>query len=329
MRARHSSLVVALGLVFSGGHIAYGQPNLPAPRNDRPTQPVLPSVCSLRPGTLVCNANLSLHQDDHPSLLLGANKTTWRLQGGSNFTLFEGAVARLIMLRGGHLGLGTSTPKSVLHLHAREPQLTLSDHVGAWQLWGGYDLHFRADAQTMLFISHDGNVGVGTSKPRARLAVAGKVQVLDTTGARVVVEIGEGLDFAEGFDVSPNQDPALNPGAVLRIDEQHPGKLTLSRTAYDTRVAGIVTGANGLGAGVALGGSRFDHGVALAGRVYCNVEAISAEIAPGDLLTTSDLPGHAMKAVDVQRARGAILGKAMEGMKRGETGRMLVLVTLQ
>jgi hypothetical protein len=78
-----------------------------------------------------------------------------------------------------------------------------------------------------------------------------------------------------------------------------------------------------------LGTDGFDIDVALAGRVYCNVEATQHAIQPGDLLTTSSMPGYAMKATDYDRARGAILGKAMQSLARGEKGQILVLVTLQ
>jgi hypothetical protein len=69
--------------------------------------------------------------------------------------------------------------------------------------------------------------------------------------------------------------------------------------------------------------------VALAGRVYCNVDATAATVEPGDLLTTSDRPGYAMKAIDYPRAQGAILGKAMQKLEKGKKGQILVLVTLQ
>ena len=65
--------------------------------------------------------------------------------------------------------------------------------------------------------------------------------------------------------------------------------------------------------------------VALNGRVYCWVDASTAPIEPGDLLTSSDTPGHAMRASDYTKARGAILGKAMSPLK---TGRGLVLAPL-
>ena len=68
--------------------------------------------------------------------------------------------------------------------------------------------------------------------------------------------------------------------------------------------------------------------VALAGRVYVLADASEGAIEPGDLLTTSALPGHAMKATDLTAAQGAILGKAMTSLEEG-TGLVLVLVTLQ
>jgi hypothetical protein len=99
--------------------------------------------------------------------------------------------------------------------------------------------------------------------------------------------------------------------------------------AYDTRVAGITAGARGLGSAVRLGVGQFDHDVALAGRVYCNVDSTYGEVKPGDLLTTSPTPGHAMVVKDQSKAQGAILGKAMEKLPEGQKGQILVLVTLQ
>jgi len=155
----------------------------------------------------------------------------------------------------------------------------------------------------------------------------GNVRIRSEDTGSTVMELGEGLDYAEGFDVSENE--TIKPGAVMIIDPGNPGKLAISRESYDTKVAGIVAGANGLGSGVRLGGDRFDRDVALAGRVYCNVEAAKVAIKTGDLLTTSDVPGFAMKATDYGRAQGAILGKAMEKLDKGEKGQILVLVTLQ
>lgn len=151
--------------------------------------------------------------------------------------------------------------------------------------------------------------------------------LIRTAGGAPLVELGEGLDYAEGFDVSDSTSP--EPGTVLVIDGQTAGRLTISRRAYDHKVAGIVAGANGLRSAVRLGVGQFDCDVALAGRVYCNVDTNYGSIKPGDLLTTSPTAGHAMTVKDHARAQGAILGKAMESMASGRRGQILVLVTLQ
>jgi hypothetical protein len=154
----------------------------------------------------------------------------------------------------------------------------------------------------------------------------GNVAICNASGD-TVVELGTGLDYAEGFDVSEKDE--ISPGCVLSIDPQNPGKLSLCVTRYDKKVAGIAAGANGLGSGIQLGSRQYDCNVALAGRVYCNVDATVSGIEPGDLLTTSSTPGYAMKVVDYNRAQGAIIGKAMQKLEKGKRGQILVLVTLQ
>jgi hypothetical protein len=190
-----------------------------------------------------------------------------------------------------------------------------------------YGVH-RTDTPTT-FRGATGSYGVWaeSSQPWQKAAVfVGNVEIKNLAYT-TICELGEGLDYAEGFDVLADAD-VIQAGCVLSIDEDHPGRLRLSREAYDIKVAGIVAGAKGLGSGVRLGGQRFDHPVALAGRVYCNVDAGYGAIRPGSLLTTSPTPGHAMVAMESDRAQGAILGKAMEALPAGQ-GQILVLVTLQ
>lgn len=174
---------------------------------------------------------------------------------------------------------------------------------------------------------NSGNVGIGTITPGQKLTVRGNVRVESEITGLPVVELGEGLDYAEGFDIS--ESIQIPPGSVMIIDPNNPGQLTLSKYPYDSKVAGIVAGANNLGSGVKLGTGQFDCDVALAGRVYCNVDATYGAISPGDLLTTSPTSGHAMIVKDNSKAQGAILGKAMESLDKGQKGQILVLVTLQ
>jgi hypothetical protein len=138
-----------------------------------------------------------------------------------------------------------------------------------------------------------------------------------------------GADLAESF---PVREVGAEPGTVMMLDGSLDGRLRVSDGPYSRRVAGVVSGANGLAAGVVLHGESFDApgraAVALSGRVWVKCDATRAPIRVGDLLTTSDRPGYAMVAQDPSRAYGATLGKAMTSLDRG-TGMVLVLVSLQ
>ena len=136
-----------------------------------------------------------------------------------------------------------------------------------------------------------------------------------------------GADCAEHFQV---RDAAtIEPGTVLVIDDT--GALRQSSVAYDRRVAGVVSGAGGLRPGIVLDrqAERPDRmPVALVGKVFCKVDARLGAIAIGDLLTTSDTPGHAMRVADPARAFGAVIGKALAPLAEGR-GLVPILVALQ
>jgi hypothetical protein len=141
-----------------------------------------------------------------------------------------------------------------------------------------------------------------------------------------------GADLAEPFEVSSPAD-TVQPGMVVVIDENNPGQLRLTDHAYDTKVAGIISGANGLSPGMVMKSedstlTSGSHPVAMTGRVWCYVDATFGAIKPGDRLTTSTTPGHAMKADDQARSNGAVIGKAMTELQQGK-GLVLVLVNLQ
>ncbi|MEM1268835.1 MAG: hypothetical protein AAGI08_02195 [Bacteroidota bacterium] len=145
-----------------------------------------------------------------------------------------------------------------------------------------------------------------------------------TTGE---VEVTGGSDFAELFDVSGTAAP--QPGYIVSIDPAEPGQLLVASEAYDRKVAGVVSGAGGVRPGLVMGqdGSLADGEtpVALTGRVYVWASTENGPIQPGDLLTSSSTPGHAMRATDPARAFGATIGKAMSGLDAGE-GLVLLLV---
>jgi hypothetical protein len=177
-----------------------------------------------------------------------------------------------------------------------------------------------SSSRTHLYFAESGN--------RVFSVAAGGVGYFEGNVSVCSLTIRGGCDLAEPFQMSEEEIPK---GSVVVIDDKNPGRLKRSTQAYDTRVAGIVSGANGVKTGIALKQEgTLDQGenVALSGRVYVKADANFGAIKPGDLLTTSATPGHAMKASDPARAQGAILGKAMSALPDG-TGMVLVLVTLQ
>lgn len=142
-----------------------------------------------------------------------------------------------------------------------------------------------------------------------------------------------GSDLSERFNVrSPATAPAPQPGMVVCLDPESPGELLVSTSAYDRTVAGIISGAGGVKTGLLMGqkGSEADglYSIALTGRVYVMASAENGPVRVGDLLTTSDIPGHAESVADHARAQGAIIGKAMSPLEAGR-GLVLALVTLQ
>ena len=131
---------------------------------------------------------------------------------------------------------------------------------------------------------------------------------------------GDWGDLAEYVPTSER----LEPGDVVVIDPLRENSFKRCKAAYDTRVAGIVSTAPT----ITVGNQTQGEGrvpLALAGIVPCKVVA-GEPIAAGDLLTSSDVPGHAQKASSPKI--GTIIGKALESHSSGR-GVIQVLVTLQ
>jgi hypothetical protein len=231
----------------------------------------------------------------------------------------------------GNVGIGTANPATKLHVEAggdaemtiksgtKRAVLALGNGFGpanyVWRLESG--LYGKAN----MFGIYN------AAAEKSGLEIDGNLQVYVKA-----LQITGGADFAEHFDVRAETAAEIQPGLVMTIDPAAPGKLALSRRAYDRRVAGIISGAGDVKPGMTMGaaGTLADgkHPVALSGRVYVWVDATRGAVKPGDLLTTSATPGHAMKASNPSKAQGAIIGKAMTELKSGR-GLVLVLVTLQ
>ena len=153
----------------------------------------------------------------------------------------------------------------------------------------------------------------------------GNVFVGGTLTANIDVVLG--ADCAEEFDVVATEE--TGPGTVMVLDEH--GKLQPSQEAYDKKVAGVISGAGDYRPGIILDKKEPSENrmpVALVGKVYCKVDAQYASIEVGDLLTTSDTLGYAMKADDPFKAFGSVIGKALRPLREGQ-GLIPILIALQ
>jgi hypothetical protein len=191
---------------------------------------------------------------------------------------------------GGNVGIGTSSPSAKTHINntANQPGLRIDASAGTnaleiYNTQGGQNMIFRVERATGNVYA-DGNF------------------------------TGGGADVAERIDVTE----AVEPGDVVEIDPNNPGKFRKAREALSTRVAGVISTAPG----VVLGNKSAEHNdarpiLALAGRVPVKVTAKYGAIAVGDLLVSSPIPGYAMKCPEKSQCIGAVIGKALEPLAEG------------
>jgi hypothetical protein len=155
-------------------------------------------------------------------------------------------------------------------------------------------------------VSANGNVNASGNVNAANINVTGDIRL-------------QNADCAEEFDVETVGAPPIAPGTVVVLAAV--GCLRPSSFAYDKRVAGVVSGGGDYKPGIILDQKSAQSDrvpVALLGKVFCNVDATHESVEVGDLLTTSDTPGHAMKASDSSRAFGAVIGKALQSLPEGK-----------
>jgi hypothetical protein len=167
--------------------------------------------------------------------------------------------------------------------------------------------------------------GLYAGKFDGNLLVNGNVLV---SGDVILINTPTSGDIAEDFDIDDDEVNS-EPGTVLIINAE--GRLCASSLPYDTRVAGVVSGAGNLKPAVVL--QRVTSAmprspIALLGKAFCKVDATFGSIAAGDLLTTSPTRGYAMKVSDKSQALGAVIGKALTCFKGG-CGLIPIMVSLR
>jgi|SRR5262245_30912467 len=260
----------------------------------------------------------------------------------------------------GNIGIGTTSPGALLEVEGQVLAKSGPASLALYHLWdtsgpvdarrfyfwdtgGGIYGRWVNDANSAvvaetIFLKNNGNVGIGTTTPGARLDIAGSANVSGNLTATGNATVSGNLTVTGNIAVK-YQDVAewvpatgyIPAGTVVILDPTHSNRVMPSSAAYDTAVAGVVSESPGVTLGESGAGKAL---VSTTGRVRVKVDATSSPIRVGDLLVTSDTPGFAMKSQPVDlggikmHRPGTVIGKALEPLAAG-TGEILVLLALQ
>lgn len=200
-------------------------------------------------------------------------------------------------------------------LETKQPiTIDLSNHSGS----GGRDalyLYSSEDNDASVIISNKDKIALWSTSLNDRAD-------LEVRNAQVKI-----LTILGGGDITEKVNSAeeLQPGEVVVIDPSRPNHVLRSNQAYDRKVVGVVSGAGGIRSGLELQQDEVLEGdipIAIAGRVKV---IVTGKVEPGDLLTTSNVPGQAMKSKRFRKQNGAVIGKALSYPDKDGLVLMLVL----
>ena len=299
------------------------------------------SVITIAPKNIAAGA-----KDIENGKLLLRNKT----EGKTTVSLAaDGAILKLIH------------EKNAIQINAKKSLLSISN-PGKFSIIvdasSGKFVIKDAKGSNAVTLNKQGNLILGGSKKQSdgtmSKGVAGEVKLFDGAGEervkinarrpeiklfdedgknKIHIDGKEGdiilhnADFAEDFDTLPNID--LEPGTVMTLNQN--GAAIESTTVYDTKVIGVIAGAGQYRPGIIMDKQpelKNRKPISMLGKVECKADASNGPIQIGDLLTSSAIPGHAMRVNDPSKAIGAIIGKAMSNLNEG-TGMVKMLICLQ
>ena len=208
------------------------------------------------------------------------------------------------------------------------------------QVAGYFGLDFETATGTMVMRGDSGYIGLETDSPEERLEVNGNIKLTANTQYMM---FGDGTkqstawngilpsqDYAESIDVQGSRAD-YEPGDLIVIDPEVPGKFSRSSAPYSRLIAGVFStkpGLLGMKSIADVPNQNAEVPMAMMGIVPTKVSTENGPISPGDLLVSSGTPGYAMKGTDTSRLVGAVVGKALAPLRDG-FGTVPALISLQ
>lgn len=231
---------------------------------------------------------------------------------------------------GGDNGILSSVPddpNSDLFINAMDTVAIRLNHDGstdAQSTTSRFEISYRdgtGTANRIFLVEHDGDVYADRAFHCGQSIDDGAGDLSEAELAPCLVDDSP-ADFAEMLP----SDGSPRAGDVLAVDPD--GNVTVSRSAYAGNLIGVRSTRPSYLGNAAQAEAPGYVPLAVSGIVPVNATSENGAVRPGDLLTSSSVPGHAMRCEGVERCFGRVVGKALDALPDGR-GQIRMLVSLQ
>ena len=269
--------------------------------------------------------------------------------------LTVGANQLVVEQTSGNVGVGTSSPKTLLHLANSTPSLLLDEIDGPanfkiWEMFvnngifninGRNDSHQRYDPALTINISDQ--VGIGTSTPYSRLTVWGEdtltgkaFEVANNASTTLFTVLNNGR---AGFGTSTPGTPLSVTGQAVITGTTTVLSIVATSTATSTFVGGVSVGGGlnvGCSSGQTLNGIGVSGGIVTSGSCAANASdiaewyAVESGVEFGDIVAIGDKPfSYLAQGGDPENKKQVDLGTTTTNLlkKANDPGKLLGVIS--